>query len=359
MALGLYVFRENLSKTGIQSLINSFNTRKYSHGDIIAGISLEAGSAKASCAFIGKLAVLSSSSNLYLSDIYGNSIYKSKLSYSSPIMTSSDKYIMVYDREKYNFSVFDDNKLVHSGTSDSPILYASVNNSGYSAIVVNEPGYRAAVSLYSKSFERLYKCYTSTYYISSAYVSPNGKGLAAACMSEKDDEFSSTLLVYDISISDAAPIAEISLQNSYILNVTYIDAERLCIITESSVLFYSSAGELIGSHQYNGIFYGYISKEGKLPIIAVSDYSSGSFLVQQIGTDGSPVKSFRVSGDLKGMSAFGGYTAIGADDTIHILDAEFSECCSPIEYRGLNSFHLISKNIIGVLGSDKANIIKI
>ena len=124
---------------------------------------------------------------------------KCTLGYSSPVVETSDDYVLVYDRGGMQAVLTNSATAVAELSLDSAIITGSIGQDGRFVLVTDEQGYRTAVAVYDTSGKEVFKYQSSEYYIVSADLSPDGKTLAALAFRQDGVALNSHVLFYDVS----------------------------------------------------------------------------------------------------------------------------------------------------------------
>lgn len=124
---------------------------------------------------------------------------KHTLGYSSPVVETSDDYVLVYDRGGMQAVLANSATAVAELSLDSAIITGSMGQNGRFVLVTDEQGYRTAVAVYDTSGKEVFKYQSSEYYIVSADLSPDGKTLAALAFRQDGVTLNSHVLFYDVS----------------------------------------------------------------------------------------------------------------------------------------------------------------
>lgn len=125
------------------------------------------------------------------------------LNYSDPMIKTSGKYALVYDRQGNGFTLLSGEKtLLSSKTDDSTLIYtASVCDNGNFILVSKSNKAASSLSLYSKKGEILYKWNCANEYIVSA-DSYNSKFIACAAVGSVSGQIMTRMYFFDLGNSN-------------------------------------------------------------------------------------------------------------------------------------------------------------
>ena len=112
-------------------------------------------------------------------DAGGRSSYVGNLSYSAPALCTSNKYVLAYDRDSGDYSLYTGFSQAYEGSTDFPIADVDLTDNGVHVIASRSKAYTGVVSVYSASF-RLMNRIQKNKHIASVDLSDDGKNLLIA-----------------------------------------------------------------------------------------------------------------------------------------------------------------------------------
>lgn len=115
--------------------------------------------------------------------------------YSDPVIRSSLKYFLIYNRNGNEFSVYNSFARLYSETLEEPILAAVICDNGNFAILTSGSEYKSVIYRYNQNFEKSSAYYYNDY-VTSMNLTSDGKYLAVAPAGTADGSLSSRLLTY-------------------------------------------------------------------------------------------------------------------------------------------------------------------
>ncbi|MBQ7727656.1 MAG: hypothetical protein IJT60_03645 [Clostridia bacterium] len=170
---------------------------------------------------------------------------------SDPVVASSDKYVMVYDRGSYGFYVYNSYSRILFEELDEPILYGAVSNRGDLAIVTFGTDNLSHVYVYNSSMELTARIRKNTYVTCVAF---NGDSslLALGCVEGRDGSFSLTLEAYGVSKGvSASPVFSRTYQNCYPLYLIFSGNKYLSAVCDTSMICLGSDGKEILNYHFS------------------------------------------------------------------------------------------------------------
>lgn len=115
--------------------------------------------------------------------------------YSTPMVRTSSKYMLIYDADGTSFSVCNSFITLHSENIGNHIYAADINDVGEALIHADVAGYGSALYLYNSSFERTAAYYFNDYVTCSA-LSADGKRILVSTLSSDDGVYTGQFKIY-------------------------------------------------------------------------------------------------------------------------------------------------------------------
>lgn len=174
------------------------------------------------------------------------------LQYRSPLMVTSDKYVLIYDEGTGEYCIFNSFTKVYSGTIDHPIKSAVISDSGYFALISSSAEYTSTVEVYDNDFS-LIRRYNKNGYVSAVDISDNEILIATADTELEDNSFKVELLH---SYLDAdKPDFTLTTSAGMPLCVKIADEGHFAVFSDSVVCL-DSNGNIRGKYDFEGkMFY--------------------------------------------------------------------------------------------------------
>ena len=122
---------------------------------------------------------------------------------SNPQLEVSEARFLLFDRERYNISIFNYSNELHTAEFESTIITADIGRNGSYAVVTSSEVYKNSVFVYDKNNELQYTWNSANYYITDVAVSDNGKNIALCLLNSNAGSFES--FVYILDFKSATP----------------------------------------------------------------------------------------------------------------------------------------------------------
>lgn len=122
---------------------------------------------------------------------------------SNPQLEVSQARFLLYDRERYNVSIFNYANELYTKEFENTIISADIGRNGSYAVVTSSEVYKNSVFVYDKDNELLFTWNSANYYITDVAVSDNGKNIALCLLNYNAGSFES--FVYILDFKSATP----------------------------------------------------------------------------------------------------------------------------------------------------------
>ena len=235
LVLMLVLCRDSITYENLMYLIRDLNISTGAEG-VFADVVYEEQQNMRFSSYQNSLAV-AGSSGLRLYDSKGSAIFTDGLAYTSPVLESGDKYLLLYDAGGREYTLFTSLSRVEQRTTENIIQHASISDSGAYCIVTRSDEAKYEITLYNSSFIRTARVYRDSYVISSA-IHPDGSEAAVLSTSYTGSTISSEVMFCQ------APFWEpesISLQDSLPLGAFYMANGNLAVICDNGVYYLTGA----------------------------------------------------------------------------------------------------------------------
>ena len=179
----------------------------------------------------------------------GRQVISQSVQYAQPTAVGSGKYLLVYDADGTQYSLYNSYAQVWTGKSRYPIRSAAVSASGSYLLLSASDEFPSEMELFDDGFDRI------AYYTLSSYVSDltiNRKGTVFAFLTSKvtNGTFSTSLLIYETGRRE--PIAQTTLGNGLGLSCDFTDSGNISVICGDGVYTVSPRGAILESYRFDG-----------------------------------------------------------------------------------------------------------
>lgn len=221
-------------------------------------------------ASVGDGLAVATSTGFELLDGEGNTVVSMVTPMDSPAIASCDSFAVFYDLGGTTITVADLTGNIQTLTPADTILSLTVSEGGYIAITTEYTGYRALVEVYDASLDLVYQWYSSSAWVMSGLVSPDGRNLAVLSYTSSGSE------VRLFNLSQSEQQASFSVSDTILLDVYWFSSNRLCAISAGQVLYFNGSGQWENTYDFDGQYLtGYAFGDSFLAL-ALSPYRAGT-----------------------------------------------------------------------------------
>ena len=176
---------------------------------------------------------------------------EAEMTYADPVMRSSDRYLLIFDRGANRFTVCNTLTQLYTRSISSPISNATIADNGTTAVITAEAGYKSAVTVYNIDNEALYKWSSADYYIMSAALSNDGSRLALFCFRQDGLTLTSKLFFTDIS-SNESPSNGVDMDGSLCSGLSFLGRNAVCAVCDDGTYVVGRNGHIRYEQTYVG-----------------------------------------------------------------------------------------------------------
>jgi hypothetical protein len=274
------------------------------------------------------LAILSDTS-LSLVDKNGETIWSASVKMEAPAISAVGDRAVAYDVGGTELYVLDEGGLVYQQSTDEeePYIAATLNSGGELAVTARKQSFKASVFAYDAAGNELFQFKSSERFVSNAYVTDDGKYLAAVTLGQSGGAFASGVVLYDLTDTD--PVASWTMGEGMCYDMGAA-GQSLCMVCDNGLYFSSTARDLSAAYSYNGSYLREYDLHGEnYAVLLLNRYQSGSVgRLVTVGTDGQEIATLSVSDEILSISASGRYIAVLYADKLVIYTPQLEQYAS-------------------------------
>ena len=259
----VYVYRDSFSPDG---MILSVDTAAAPKDEYV----FDAGSGEAFAAAGQGLAV-ANSSGLELLDGTGTAVTSKLMQMENPTAAGCDDFAVFYDLGGTQMAVARFDGTVEELAVAGNIISATVSEGGFIAVTTEYTGRRALVTVYGHDLDEVYQWYSSSAWVLSAHVSPDGRKMAVLSYTVSGSE----VRFFDLSREESQ--GTFSVTDTVLLDVHWFSDQRLCALSGEQVFFFDAKGEWQNTYAFAGQYLvGYTFDGPNCAAFALSPYRAGT-----------------------------------------------------------------------------------
>lgn len=271
--------------------------------------------------FRKNLAVAASSGlKIYASD--GKMTFEGEDKFSTPLIESSDRYLLVYDFGGSSFSLYNSFARIYTDKFDYDITGADISNSGTFALVTKTKEYNSAVLLYSKSC-KLKNRYLSEDRVIDVAINDSGSRVCILSFAVEKASFVTKIMITKPGESKA--LTTLQLEDVFPLSCEYTSDGNLTVFCDKALYFYDDDGSFLGSFELTGepesarlTEYGTVITQPK------NAAATGSYITV-LGSKGNILYSGETSGKTTAVDFYDGYLFVLTGNILTRTDIKSGE----------------------------------
>ena len=311
--LMLTAYKDDITTENFRYLIKYLDINLTDSSDEFASLHYDADNEMDFCAYGTDFAVLSKS-RFTIFDQIGNTAVTQSMSMSAPVVLSSSKYILAYDRGGNDFFVFNGFSQLYNSTTVNPISSAAICDAGSIAIVSSNSSYLAHIFVYDRNFTLRTELQKDRY-VSSVALSPDGRYLLITSISAKGySEYDSEVMVYDTKEKET--VYSKTEENRVPLGASFTDNGAQIVFTDG-IRFLSAEYEDKADYEYalEKVSHFALCYNGCALVYAEDDIGYKN-RVAIIGSDGVEKYAGELLGQVSGIYADGDFCYVIMKDSI-------------------------------------------
>ena len=259
----VWIYRDSFSPDG---MILSADTTAVAREEYV----FDAGSGQAFAAAGQGLAV-ANASGFELLDGEGTAVTSMVMQMENPAAAGCNEFAVFYDLGGRRLAVARFDSTVEELSIDGDILSATVSDSGYIVVTTKQTGYRALVRVYDPNLDPVYEWYSSSAWVISGAVSPDGRKLAVLSYTASGSE------VRFFSLSREEQQAVFSVEDTILLDLHWFSSSRLCALSSGQALFFNDDGQWQDTYSFAGQYLiSYTFDSSNCMALALSPYRAGT-----------------------------------------------------------------------------------
>ncbi len=302
----------------------------------------------------GGLALLTDTSVKYF-DAYGNSIAANEITYANPVIKTSGKNVLLYDRGGYSLRIEKNAGEFSSQTFESVITAGAIGKKGNYAYVLNSNGgYQSHLYVYNFRGSKQFEWGCSSDYITDVELSENGKNVCAAVMGADNAEYYSEIILFGFN-SDK-PLYRVRFADTAVYDIVFAASKKVVAFSDKGVFLVESDGEYTTLLSYSPTEMKKSSSDNK---------DIGSTVINRYGNENNVLLTVFAKGykeiyqkeyfeSVKQLYSSNDYTAVAFDKKIEIINSEnsltgqieLSDGCLDCVVSGKNVFVLVPGGVM-------------
>ncbi len=193
------------------------------------------------------ISIINNGSYMYY-DSTGKLLVNDQLSYTSPVSVSSNKYILVYDLDSYDYSIYNQLASVLNGKTEGKIIAADISDEGSYVIVSKSRKTRYVAELFNSSFKKILTVNKDNYVL-DVCVSSDGKYIGIASAVYSGNDFYTELDICEKGKNES--VAKIKIDNSIPLKIKK-NENGFMVLCDNCMYMIDYGGNIISRREFRG-----------------------------------------------------------------------------------------------------------
>jgi len=260
------------------------------------------------------------SSGLMLMDENGTITVSHLFQMATPTIAACSDFAVYYDLGGTNITVASFDGSIHDLTPEGNITSVTVSSGGYISITTDCTGYRGLVTVYDPTLEPVYQWYSSSAWVLSGTVSPDGKELAVLCYTASGSE------VRFFNLTRTDQLAAFSVSDTVLLDVHWFSPTQLCAYSTEQAFFFSNKGQWTNAYSYENRYLTTCAFESEnYAVFALSTYRSAtaSTLVS-LDASGRVLGTADIQGEIISLTTAGSEVLVLCPDSALLYSSSLS-----------------------------------
>ena len=290
---------------------------------------------------LGDGMVLGTEGGLYYYDLSGTQESMVQSTVASPKLIANRELAVCYSMgSSYLALINERGERLMDTTLGGMLLDVDLSRDGYLCYNLTEEGYKTVATVLSRSHEPMYRYRSSTQYLNACAVSDGGTYLAVAGLTEENSSFTSTLSILRtdeeiIAGTDQSQSAKhrASLGNGVVYEMSFLSKNRLCVITQDSLMVFDTECNLIAEQRFDTSYLrGYaISESGFAALLLGQGVTGDRYELRTVDKNGEMIGSLELTETVRSMDAGGRYVAVLTDSALQVYRDRLADYRSTTE----------------------------
>lgn len=178
----------------------------------------------------------------------GREAHSHLLSYATPRLVTSGRYLLAYNLGGREFSLYNSFTNVKTATTTQSIRNAAICNKGYYCLVTDGQESESRVELYNDS-HRMISRYSLQEYTICAAIRDDAEELAVVSVSTKDGRMVTHIAL--VTPGDTEWGTTWTVADAYPVQCHYTDEGNLMLLTSNALYWFDASGQMLNSHAFS------------------------------------------------------------------------------------------------------------
>ena len=177
----------------------------------------------------------------------GREAYTDRISYATPRLAASGRYLIAYDLGGTSYSLYNSFARVERADTESPIRTVAAANNGLYAIVTDGSEYTSLVTLYNERFRAINRYHIKEYTV-CATLDEQGERLLLASVFSQEGRMATKLMLAAPGEEEAS--AEWTVEDVYPVAVDMAENGNVMLLSTDAVIWFDQKGNELARHAF-------------------------------------------------------------------------------------------------------------
>ncbi len=206
------------------------------------------------------------------------------------------------------------------------LIDADLSEDSCIGYATQQTGYKTVLTVLDAAGTEIYRWFSSTRFFHQCAVSKAAKTMAAISLGQTNSSFSSTCVLFETD--QEQPVAELSLGDDLIYELSFLTENRLCAVGEEALHFFDADGSGHSQYSYEGgtLLNYNLNAEDFCVILRDMNRTGGRYRLSTVRSDGTELAALSLEDEILDISAKGHYLAVLTSDRVQVFDSRLRLC---------------------------------
>lgn len=242
--------------------------------------------------------------------------------FNRPASSSTDRRVLVYDRNGKDFKVFSKSEEIFSKTMDDAIVFSKMGSGDRSAVVTTSTRYSNYLYVFNAEGKQAFRWASPDEKIMGVCFSDNGQFIYVSVVGEKDGELNCAVLCFDIT-KEQNELWRTSTGSSISYTIDFASDGIYTVTENGAFLFDKDTGEIKAQNSFAKQVKG-VCNSKEMRVVLFHDSASNGVMAVVYDENLEPVASLSI-GEANSVDAEGQTLYVLREDTLSAFDRELIE----------------------------------
>ena len=239
----------------------------------------------------------------------------------TPAIAASEDFAVFYDLGGTNIAVARFDGTIQELTSAGNIISVTASAEGYITVTTDCTGYRGLITVYDQRLEPIYEWYSSSAWVISGQVSPDGKQLVVLSYTASGSE------VRFFNLSQTEQQAAFSVSDTVLVDVHWMNQNQLCAYSTEQAVFFNTRGQWLNTYSFDDQYLTGCTVDGEGFItFSLSPYRAGTLSrLVSLDAGGKLLGNTDIQSEIISLTASGTEVLVLCPDGAILLSSSLTE----------------------------------